>query len=106
MSGIIILCHTLIFFDIGGGSKRVYRGEDEWYLDKDPELRSWTEYEYMVEVFNSVGSFSSPWEKIRTAEAAPIGVIEPDVKVYIMSINPMSFIVFIDSCYIGGHLQV
>ncbi len=78
-----ILNLAIIFFHVGGGSKRIYRGEDEWYLDKDPELKSWTEYEYMVEVFNSVGSFSSPWEKIRTSEAAPIGVIKPDVKVLV-----------------------
>ena len=55
---------------------------EEKYDDRDPELKPWTEYEYMVEVFNSIGSFSSPWEKVRTDAAAPEDVLAPVFKVH------------------------
>ena len=77
-----ILCFPIFFTDVTGGPrKQIYSGMEEKYDDRDPELKPWTEYQYMVEVFNSMGSYSSLWEKVRTDPAAPEPVPAPEIKV-------------------------
>ena len=66
---------------VGGNRKLIYTGLDERYIDNDAELKPWTQYEYMVIVFNSKGQYSSQWDKVRTKEAPPEELIAPKVKV-------------------------
>ena len=84
-----ILRFLIFFTDVTGGPrKQIYSGMEEKYDDRDPELKPWTEYQYMVEVFNSMGSYSSLWEKVRTDPAAPESVPAPEIKVcYINTID-------------------
>ena len=65
----------------GGPRKLVYQGPEERFIDTDPALLPYTQYEYMVIAYNNEGQVSSEWESIRTMEAPPIGVPAPTVKV-------------------------
>ncbi len=68
--------------DVAGGPRtRLYSGAAERYEDRAAELQPWTEYEYLVEAFNSAGSFSSSWERVRTDAAPPDDVPAPVFKV-------------------------
>ena len=51
------------------------------YLDTDPELLPYTDYECMVTAANSEGTVASEWSRVKTSEAAPEGMLKPRITV-------------------------
>jgi hypothetical protein len=49
------------------------------YIDKDPKLKPYQEYEYRLSVYNKVGHGNSTWAGVKTYEAAPTSVKPPKV---------------------------
>ena len=55
----------------------MYSGSARDYTDSDQHLQPFTEYQYMVSVYNSAGDVSSGWVSVRTLQAPPSDVSVP-----------------------------
>lgn len=59
----------------------MYTGLANQTVDTAADLLPYTQYDYRVTVYNSVGYVNSEWEMVLTKEAPPEGVPQPVVKV-------------------------
>ena len=64
-----------------GDTVLVYTGLATQTLDTSITLLAYTEYDYRITAYNSVGHVNSEWATVLTKEAPPEGVPEPVVKV-------------------------
>ncbi|ESO94175.1 hypothetical protein LOTGIDRAFT_118598, partial [Lottia gigantea] len=64
---------------IYGDELLVYNGTANQHTDRSPSLLPFTEYQYLVSSFNSIGRATSLWESVTTKEAPPTFVPTPTV---------------------------